>query len=781
MLDRPLLFAFGFASPWLLGGLALAGIPILIHLLYKRRFRETPWAAMRFLLEAARKNSRRMRLEQLVLLSIRMLMLVLLSVALARPIADTIGAATFSRAALHRIIVLDASFSMGCQEGSTTRFERARQIARQVADESSPGDAFNVVLIRGEASTVVVREPSRDRNQILEEIAQLRVTEERGNVIACMRDVTELAKLVPEIPQKEISIISDFQRDNWHPESNGGETELRRLLNGLAEQSRIVMLDAKQENVANSAVMSITSEEPVPIVGHNIPVRALLRNFGDKPLDGRKVELLVDGRLSETRAVNLLPGTDMPVEFQPLFRESGDHLLEVRLQEDSLAIDNRRLLVLPVRNELRVLLVNGRPAGRPVDSATYYLDRVLAPSTARESWSGSTRPRVIGDGELAEQNLNEFDCVSLCNIRLFTDREAEILKNYVESGGGLILWLGDRVESESYNRWLYRDEKGVLPAQLNERVGDAKNPVNAFLFDAAQLEHPILGRFRGNPGTGLETTLTFEYFRVAVGDGTSSRVVLKFQSGDPAIVEKSLGRGRVILVTTAPDLSWGTWPVQRSFPPLVHETVRYAIAGRLGERQHLVGGPIVRTVQPTERISGARVLRPDGEQTALTIANEQDGSGALVYSKTDRSGAYELQLTAPTELSEKFGFNVDTRESNLAADSVEQLQQEHLPASSGSASLQRGDSEQVVPTASPVTELSGWLLVAVLCLLFVEQLMAWNFAYGLLLLYVCVAAGFIRHAFAWNMPAGVVVTILFSAGFVACIIWQRRAARSAGQ
>ena len=84
------LLAFGFTNPWLLAGLAARAIPILIHLFHRRTYRETDWAAMRFLIEASRKNSRRMRLEQLVLLAVRTLLLLLAALAFADPIVQAV-------------------------------------------------------------------------------------------------------------------------------------------------------------------------------------------------------------------------------------------------------------------------------------------------------------------------------------------------------------------------------------------------------------------------------------------------------------------------------------------------------------------------------------------------------------------------------------------------------------------------------------------------------------------------------------------------------------------
>ena len=138
------LFAFGFASPWMLGGLALGSIPIIIHLLHKRRYRETYWAAMRFLLEAARKNTRRLRVEQLILLVVRTLILLFLVLALAQPYVETLGTYFQADAPTHRIIVVDTSFSMRFQPAEFSQFDRAKQMAQKIVAGAKRGDAFNL-------------------------------------------------------------------------------------------------------------------------------------------------------------------------------------------------------------------------------------------------------------------------------------------------------------------------------------------------------------------------------------------------------------------------------------------------------------------------------------------------------------------------------------------------------------------------------------------------------------------------------------------------------------
>src|ERR671916_2149899 len=88
----PIVFALGLANYPLIYGLGAASLPIIIHLLNKRKHREMPWAAMRFLLAAIRKNSRRIRIEQWLLLAVRTLIIILVVTAMAKPYLESLGA-----------------------------------------------------------------------------------------------------------------------------------------------------------------------------------------------------------------------------------------------------------------------------------------------------------------------------------------------------------------------------------------------------------------------------------------------------------------------------------------------------------------------------------------------------------------------------------------------------------------------------------------------------------------------------------------------------------------
>src|SRR6187399_198171 len=130
-----------FLNPILLGGLAAVSVPIIIHLLNRRKFRKVVWAAMKFLQNAVEQNQRRMRIEDMILLALRCLLLALLALALARPAFKSASSDVFGQSKVTGVIILDNSYSMGMSDGTTTRFEKARQAAEQALETMPAGSA----------------------------------------------------------------------------------------------------------------------------------------------------------------------------------------------------------------------------------------------------------------------------------------------------------------------------------------------------------------------------------------------------------------------------------------------------------------------------------------------------------------------------------------------------------------------------------------------------------------------------------------------------------------
>lgn len=772
------LFAFGFASPWLLWGLGAAAAPIIIHLLFRRKFRETQWAAMRFLLEAVRKNSRRMHVEQLLLLLLRVLILLLFAMALARPYVEQLGTYFQADQPAHKILVIDASLSMGLQLQETTLFERACEAARSIVGGATQGDAFNLLQL-SELPRAAILNPAYKPADVLAVIDELKLAHGRGNVLESLRKIRDLTQLSGTPRQKEIYFITDFQRATWIVDTAEEQAEVRSLLAELDNNGSLVLVDVGQTGASNLAITEFTQLTSFVAVGEPARFRATVRNFSNDAVTSVSLSLMDGNRQLERRTLRLPAGGEVSETFSQTFMAGGEQTLHAQLQPDSLPVDDHRWLAVPVRERIRVLLVNGRSAGRSLGKATDFLALALAPGPSKSAASGLFDPVVISAGELQAQDLGRFDCVILCEVPVITPQESRLFEAFLQSGGGVIWCVGDKVQSDVYNQALYRDGSGPLPAKLGNRKGDLVKKDTVFEFDPLDYRHPIVNPFEGNPDAGLETTRTWMYLESAPNTQQGAKVALQFDTGDPAIVELPFGAGRSLLVTTTVDDTWSNWAVWPSFLPMVREMVIHAVSGRGGQRQQRVGVPLMDTLPAGTLVGDVTITRPDRETATVSI-NENGGTRQFSYESTDLSGMYEARLPPPASRSELFAVNVDSRESDLTKLEQDELKNElftglefdyhtqwqtHGPTSTAARAptLERGG-------------LSRLLLYAALFLLFVEQLMAWQFRRGLALLALGLSAAWLTWSIPWSWsihPWLSPLTVLPILALVA-LTWRRR-------
>ncbi len=405
-----LIWGLGFANAPLLYGLAAAAIPIVIHLLNRRKFRETSWAAMRFLLAAIRKNQRRIRIENWLLLLTRTMVLVFLGLAMAKPFLESYGAVLLGRRT-HRVFVIDASMSMTYTSADKSRFDQAKDLAGRLLKESRSGDAVSVILM-GEPPRVVIGDPSPNLAEARKEIEALEPTHGRADPRTTLEAVERVLE-ASAIPQKELVFLSDLQSATWRVGETGSD-ELKRVISRLeARRPRIVFVDLGKSGGENRALTTLEIDAPVVTVGMTAHIRATVRSFGSAQGVSARARLSDDGRLGPEETVEIPPGEAVPVVFRRQFSTPGEHLIEVSLDDDPLMVDNRRRLVVPVRESLSVLLVDGHYKAEPYQAETDYLAQALEPSEEDPGRPRPIRVEVISESRLANRDLTPYDAVGL--------------------------------------------------------------------------------------------------------------------------------------------------------------------------------------------------------------------------------------------------------------------------------------------------------------------------------------------------------------------------------
>lgn len=725
-----IVLALGLANPTLIWGLGAASVPIILHLLNKRKYREMRWAAMRFLLAAIRKNSRRIRIEQWILLAVRTLLIVLVVTAMAKPFSEGLGALPIMAGRrTHRVLVLDGSLSMAYASGDVTRFERAKTLAAQLIKDARRGDAISVVLM-ADPPRVVIGDPSPNHAEVLKEIEEIALPH-GGTDLAASFDAIDRVLEASPIAQKEVVFLTDLQASSWRSPGVGEDEGLRRALKKLeARGPRSVVIDLGQAGGENRAVTGLKLDAPIVTVGTSTLIAATIHNFGPNQGEEVRARLVVDGQLGPEQPVDLPVGEDVSVTFYQTFTTPGDHLIEVRIDDDPLTLDNRRWLAVPVRESLGVLLVDGDFKSAPFQAETDYLAQALSPAATSAGSPSVIRAEVVAESQLSRRELAPYDAVVLCNIAQFTGAEVAALDDYLKQGGGVIVFGGDQVVPENYNRLLFADGKGLLPASVGPSVGDASKKESAFGLDPLGFKHPIVAEFAGESDAvmaGLTGAKTWQFHKLTIPKGSPAKVALAFDRGDPAVVEAPRSRGTVIQVATSADSGWTTWPLHPSYPPIMEKVVFEAAAGRLAERNVRVGQPLDQALPASGASAPASVVAPDGK-TLPTKLQSAGGVSLLHFEKTDLSGPYQVKVGPPLALEATFAANPN-------------------PAESDPAKLDRAGLAEAVPgwtfayltnwkeltgdakSMSRRGELHRPLLYGVLVLLVVESVLAWLFGH----------------------------------------------------
>jgi len=560
-----------FLNPWALTGLVLASAPIIIHLLNRRRFKVVEWAAMEFLLLSDRKNYRRVRLEQLILLALRVLLIVILVLIVARPQVQRRALAALAERQRFALLVFDTSMSMGYREGSTTSYDRGIAFAEPLMASLREGDTWALVRAEGNGRAILP-EPSFDLDAARTAVARdrLPLSDNDGSVPAALATAEEILARV-RASGKDIYVVTDMQRSSWLGPAGAVAAEDVERLKRLSRAANVTLVDVGAENPANLAVTALETESPLVVAGGESVLRVRVGNYGPEAASAVRVAFLVDGfrqQISEPKTIG--SGESAQWEFRYVHRTGGPHAVTAEIDPDNLPKDNRRFLALEVRENVPVLCVDGKPATDPFTGGSDLLRQALKPAADETADRASLfEPEVTTPEGMAAAELPRYDAVVLVDVPKLDAPVVASLERYVQEGGALLVFLGEKVDREFYNSALFRKGEGLLPCSLGEAVGDAVERKQAAHLPADPGDHPFVRLFREHKAIQLSSPAFYRYYRLEEAEGKGKgRIVCKFDSGVgavrepplPAIVEAERGRGRVVVFASSADDEWNDMP-----------------------------------------------------------------------------------------------------------------------------------------------------------------------------------------------------------------------------
>ncbi|WP_237729319.1 BatA domain-containing protein [Schlesneria paludicola] len=665
-----------FLNSPLLWGLGLVSIPLIIHLLFRRSFRRIEWAPMKYLKLTIQRNRRRIQIEQFLLLLLRMALIALLVCMVARPVLNASGIGRWfgGDSRTSHILVLDDSLSMGLTSNGRTAFDRALELANQAIEDVGGKDRFTLVL-SSRPKTPLLREVDlADRNIATSALQNLHPSESMTSWASALRTIDELIES-STYPTRAVTIITDLRRVGWEdevaaPSTWGGDRVRVRIIDIGAASTRQVSLER------------LVQADRLALVGAPVRFEATIRNGSDSPLESWVGTWLIDGRPSEIALPALAAGETTIVVLTATFQEAGLHHVSLKLPADDLAGDNQRWDVVDVKENARMQLVDGEPSTDPFQSETDFLALALSLPIGE---SKAFQVEVVTDTEWATSAKIDPDLMVLANVATLSSTHADLLRKQVEAGMGLMIFPGDQVDPDSYNRQLFRDGAGILPVQLDapsdEPVAglileeNSPSPVDAL----RQLSTAVLERIKIHKRYQI---------RLPVVDDPQVRVLARWNDSQssPALIEKLVGRGRVLFWTMAADKSWSDWPTEPSYVLAMREIAKAIAKTSSGSHELTAGEMLRRPLSGERRIQSPTVELPSGEEprpltvdSATTPSATADTSDAkaleLTWSETYRAGLYRLnwQESPGGPASDLFAVNPDGRESDLMRISTDDL------------------------------------------------------------------------------------------------------------
>jgi hypothetical protein len=608
----------GLFAPWFLAGLAGLALPVYLHLL-KRQTRTPKQVSSLMLYESRTQSStRHRRLRYFLLLSLRLLLLLLLILAFANPFINRNTATLASERLV--LLVVDNSFSMRAGTGvGDTRLAAAKDAAMNVL--SGKGAARGQVAAFG-SQLRFMTQPIDDQSALRAAVEAIQPGDGHGNFGELARAVRAMAEAVHT--PIELHVFSDMQR-----------TGLAATFSDMALPANVNLVTHAVVTKAQPNWTVESVDAPGQVWGKDakpVHVQAVIAGYGT-PAAQRTVSLVVNGKAIATKTVAVPANGRAAVDFPALEVPYGFSRCEVKIDAaDSFPADDLRRFAVERSDPQKALLIHNYSDNR----SPFYVGAAL--SAAAQS---AFILESISVNEAADRQPSNYAFILLSDLNALPSLLEHALTEYVRSGGSLLIAAGTSAGG--------RSRIPIFDARIVETRDYNRLPERYMAVGSSDSSYPAVAKAAGWPGVKF-----FYALNVEPGD---ARVIVRLSDQTPLLLERRIGEGRVVLLTSGLDDVTNDFPLQPSFVPFIEQTARYLA----GSERHGGARPVDAYLElrsAKDRAQGVEVTDPEGKRP-LTLG---EAASAQSFQLTE-AGYYQLRLANGRQ--DVVGVNPDPKESNL--------------------------------------------------------------------------------------------------------------------
>lgn len=752
-------------NPSMLGlGVLAAGVPILIHLLNKRRFKIVDWAAMDFLFQADKKNRRRVRLENFILLLLRCLAMLLIGMLLARPFLPSDLTRLINQVQKYeRVILLDDSLSQQVLVDNRTGIDVAKdslkQMLTELAESDDSEDWLTIYLTSQPNEPLRVNEPITKStvNLLIEAVDGIQCTDSPADYRSSLQKIRDYVSGERKDVSRVFYVFSDLRERDWSSTSQeAAEFAANKVLQEVSDkvpQGFVVDVAGDlDENLAITDLRTLDLQVGTKIVTFDVEVT----NFGRQTANDVRIIFQVDDAPAKYKTIaSITPQGKQIVQFRHLFSTSDQGPLsmtddepgvsvlknfqvvaeidrtalgEKELLADQLIEDSRRVFASRVLDGIPVLLVDGDPSLAAERSESFYLSLLRIFGTG-------LKIETVNTTELENVSLANYRVIFLCNIDSASDDRIKALEQWVKDGGNVVLFPGNQVDAGTFNELFYRNGEGLSPITLDRISGDSTRNTEVN-FEVDPQVHPAVNTIVTSDSTSLSKVDIFSWWSSTLDAskiGKSVIVPLRFSdsANSVAMVEQSYGKGKSIVFTIPADGDWSMWPAHFSFAVVILDMIDYLVGNDANASIATLGGQIRVPVDLSLYQNQVSLHDPNKEKIEK-VAKPAEGADPddkqTIYYATfdgiDRAGFYELGLNRHSGETDTllFASNIDSSEGKLKRLNVESLAPNFFGEN---ISLIEPDTLKEQEVRGANSEIWPWLVFLVLTILGLEQFLGW--------------------------------------------------------
>ncbi len=614
-----------FINPIFLFAASAALLPILYHLIRKSRARKVKFSSLLFLRATPKALIKKRRLQDLLLLIIRSCILGFLAFMFARPFIPREEIPIVSLIAdRSMVILLDNSYSMQYDN----LFEEAKNEAVNIIENAGSADEFAVVVFS-------------DNPQQISELNNNRVLQKQllMNMVSASYTATDLYKpirLAEEIlldarhQERVIIMISDFQSNGW-----SSQFENWNLEQGIT----FIPQKITHESLSNQYINKLSVLQKLTGETTSVQLGLQINAEGNIPARDTGVSLWINGREADRKTTET--SKSHQVYFQQTGLREGVYQGFTKLDDDNLNVDNYKYFSFSIEKRPSILCIENSP--QSFRSNTFFLKNCFALGEQAQYDFSSSGTRGLTDAVLRNHRV-----VFLANVGSLTNQQMRTLKSYVEQGGSVIISFGGETNPETFSRNLSELGIGSLDGKVEART-------SAAIIGEVDFRHPVFSAF-AQSGTGDISRPGFrEYMKVIPDSGAV--VIGKYNTNDAFLIERNIGKGKVIVCTSTLNTEWGDFPINEIYLPFIYQLVKYSLSSSETENSYVVGSPVVLTGMPGDEWE---VKTPDNKIIKTAI----DKTGTSYFYETVIPGNYQATHNGKQRF---FSVNVETRESELAS------------------------------------------------------------------------------------------------------------------